>query len=221
MPGYTPLQPINTASPPFAQPTSPAASFPQNGDLNGANGLSRKRSYNQSVGGGDGRDSGYGRGERQIKQMRRGGGRDSFSSRGGRGAYQPPPIHHGGPSPTHAGLPGLPFPPPPPGMNLEDPMAMMQAIQAMGLPPLPGMPPFPQPESGPPPPFPAYGGRNPSASSPPGKHKINARCRDYDTKGFCTRGNTCPFQHGNEMVVPDQGKKLITTKGNNADTTRI
>lgn len=206
MPGYIPRQPLTSTSTPFSQPTSPTSSFAPNGALNGVNGLSRKRSYNQSTGAGDGRDSNNGRGERQIKQMRRGSGR------GGRGGYQPPPIHHGGPSPTQPGIPALPFPPPPPGMNLDDPIAMMQAMQAIGLPPLPGMPPFPQPGSGSPPPFPAFRGQSSSASSPPGKHKINARCRDYDTKGFCTRGNTCPFQHGNEMVVPDQGKDLYARR---------
>ena len=204
-PGYTPIQPTTTSIPPFTQLTSPVSPFPQSGPLNDINGLSRKRSYNQSIGTGDNRDVGYGRGERQIKQMRRGGNRDSFSGRGGRGGYHPPPINHGGASSTQPSLPALPFPPPPPGMNLDDPMAMMQAMQAMGLPPLPGMPPFPQSGSGSPPPFPAYGAPSSSASTPPGKQKINARCRNYDTQGFCTRGNTCPFQHGNEVVVPDQG----------------
>lgn len=28
-----------------------------------------------------------------------------------------------------------------------------------------------------------------------------ARCRDYDEKGFCMRGELCPFDHGNDPVV--------------------
>jgi hypothetical protein len=31
----------------------------------------------------------------------------------------------------------------------------------------------------------------------------NQRCLDYDTKGFCTRGANCPFEHGNDrFLVP-------------------
>ena len=101
-------------------------------------------------------------------------------------------------------------------MNLEDSLAMMQTLQAMGLPPLP----FPPPSSGSPPPFSSYGGHG-SQNGALGKHVIDARCRDYDTKGFCTRGNTCPFQHGNEVVVPDQGTAGSAFVRNIADGTRI
>ena len=222
LPGYIPPQPVITSSPSFSQPTSPTAPYPHDGTPNGTHGLSRKRSYNESIGSGENRDPGYGRGERYTKQMRRGGGgRDSISGRGGRGNYQPSHFGHAVPSPAPPGLPALPFPPPPPGMNLDDSLAMMQAMQAIGLPPLPGLPPFPQPASGSPPPFPASGGFNSSMSSPPGKHKINSRCRDYDTKGYCTRGNTCPFQHGNEMIVPDQGKGLAWVMKFGANLSRI
>lgn len=27
------------------------------------------------------------------------------------------------------------------------------------------------------------------------------RCRDYDEKGFCMRGDLCPYDHGNDPVV--------------------
>ena len=209
MPGYTVPLPIVTSSPSFSQPTSPITSFPPTSAIDSVHGLSRKRSYNHSMDLGDGRDPNYTRGDRQIKQMRRSGGRDSFTGRGGRGGFSAAQPNIGGHQPVQAGFPPLPFPPPPPGMNLDDPMAMMTAMQAMGLPPLPGLPPFPPPGSGSPPPFPAFGGINSPPIDPPGKHKINARCRDYDTKGFCTRGNTCPFQHGNEVVVPDQGGNLV------------
>lgn len=210
MPGYTAAQPTITPSPPFTQPTSPIGSFPQDRASNGISGTSRKRSYNHSMDPSDGRDPNYGRGERQMKQMRRSGGRDSFSGRGGRGGFQASQTNFGGHPPIQPGFPSLPFPPPPPpGMNFDDPMAMMQAMQAMGLPPLPGMPPFPQAGSGSPPPLPAFGVLSSPTGDLAGKHKVDARCRDYDTKGYCTRGNNCPFQHGNEVVVPDQGKNPV------------
>ena len=78
-------------------------------------------------------------------------------------------------------------------------MAAIMAMQAMGLPPLPGMPPFPSSTS--PPPVPQYGQGSPGQSV---KNKINSRCRDYDTKGICTRGANCPFIHENSIVMPDQ-----------------
>jgi RNA-binding protein 26 len=39
-----------------------------------------------------------------------------------------------------------------------------------------------------------------SAQPPPGRRR--QRCRDYDTKGFCARANTCMFQHGDDPVYP-------------------
>lgn len=43
----------------------------------------------------------------------------------------------------------------------------------------------------------------------PGKPFVNKnpalkqRCRDYDVKGFCVRGDLCPFDHGNDPLVVD------------------
>lgn len=37
------------------------------------------------------------------------------------------------------------------------------------------------------------------AEKPPTK----PRCRDYDEKGFCMRGDLCPYDHGNDAVVVD------------------
>uniref|UniRef100_A0A7N9APE4 RNA binding motif protein 26 n=1 Tax=Mastacembelus armatus TaxID=205130 RepID=A0A7N9APE4_9TELE len=34
-----------------------------------------------------------------------------------------------------------------------------------------------------------------------GPHPQRKRCRDYDEKGFCMRGDMCPFDHGNDPVV--------------------
>ncbi|XP_056911505.1 RNA-binding protein 27 isoform X2 [Takifugu flavidus] len=32
---------------------------------------------------------------------------------------------------------------------------------------------------------------------------LKHRCRDYDEKGFCVRGDLCPFDHGNDPLVVD------------------
>jgi hypothetical protein len=45
------------------------------------------------------------------------------------------------------------------------------------------------------------------------------RCQDYDTKGFCVRGSTCPFYHGNDRIVAsgddeyDPTNAIIDTNG--------
>jgi len=43
----------------------------------------------------------------------------------------------------------------------------------------------------------SLGGMNQFLHQPPPGRK-RQRCRDYDTKGYCSRGNTCPFQHGDD-----------------------
>ena len=92
--------------------------------------------------------------------------------------------------PPAAGLPnnGLPFDP-------ADPMAAIMAMQALGLPlpPLTG--------AGAPP---GFNGGMPSSG---GKTKIDARCRDYDTKGICERGLACPFNHGDNQVIVMPGQE--------------
>lgn len=100
-------------------------------------------------------------------------GRGGFDGRGGRGGLM------GG---MNGQMPGMP--PPPLGMPAFDPnnpMASMLAMQAMGfpMPDIPGMP--PQNQNG----------------------RGRPRCRDYDTKGFCARGNACRFEHGaGSIYVP-------------------
>ncbi len=93
------------------------------------------------------------------------------------------------------------MPLPPPGLPFDpnDPVMAMMTLQAMGLPPLPGIPPVPPvPRATS---YPGYGEQRSPGSDPPMKNKIGARCRDYDTKGFCARGNLCPFEHGNDHIV--------------------
>ncbi|KAM6147246.1 LOW QUALITY PROTEIN: RNA-binding protein 26 [Phoenicopterus ruber ruber] len=36
-----------------------------------------------------------------------------------------------------------------------------------------------------------------------GRPPAKKRCRDYDEKGFCMRGDMCPFDHGSDLVVED------------------
>jgi RNA-binding protein 26 len=168
---------------------------PQNG--------SRKRSYGDfgdvdTTGGGHDRFGGNING-RLFKQPRRGGstgraGRfDSYGNgRGGR-QMQPPPMN-----PQHmppAGFPNLPqMPPPPPGMppiDPNNPLAAMLTMQAMGF-PVPGMPSYQQSNS------PVGQSNSPRAGfTPAGKRQ---RCIDYDTKGFCARGNTCMYEHGSDSI---------------------
>ena len=74
----------------------------------------------------------------------------------------------------------------------NDPMAAMMAFQAMGFPPpMPGMPPLPKAGSPP--------SQSPSGHGLP--PRLKQRCKDYDTKGFCVLGSTCPYEHGNDHIV--------------------
>lgn len=144
---------------------------------------SRKRSYHD----GDaeqhqiGRVSRYTSGERPVKQSRRGGKR--HEGRGGSIGVQ----QYGGvvpyvPQQQLSQLPTLPTPPP--GMPPFDPSNPMSSLIAMGQ--LMGLP------------MPPMDGID---VSPP--NGIGRRCRDYDERGFCARGISCPYNHGeNPYVVP-------------------
>lgn len=76
------------------------------------------------------------------------------------------------------GMPAMPqLPAGMPQFDPNNPMAAFLAMQqAMGL--MPGMP---------------------NGTSPSGR-----RCKDYDTKGFCAAGGSCPYEHGNDpFVIPE------------------
>lgn len=127
-------------------------------------------------------------------------GYESFN-RDGRVQKQPRRGGRGGRGDDmRGGRPGAPTYnlPPRPDMPF-DPKVMEAFLQmgSMGM-PYPGMPNFPQQGFG--------GGR--------GQPRRRGRCRDFDTKGFCSRGSTCPYDHGNESIfVPpgtDAGKFHIT-----------
>ncbi|OIW32218.1 hypothetical protein CONLIGDRAFT_660283 [Coniochaeta ligniaria NRRL 30616] len=125
---------------------------------------------------------------RSYKQPRRGrGGRmdDANGFRGGpaasgfpaAGVYQIPPTY-GAPTP------GAQQPFDPNSFDPNNPLEAMMRLQAMGL-PLPPLPPFPQP------------GQQQRSGQPPRRRQ---RCRDYDTKGYCARGNSCMFEHGTDSI---------------------
>ncbi|KAL8788797.1 MAG: hypothetical protein Q9213_001468 [Squamulea squamosa] len=208
MPGYVPPQQV--ISPATTFPTAPSIPIlPQDSPAlvhppTSTPQQSRKRSYNEHQSGAGVGNSHDGRGDRQLKQLRRGGargGRQDFST--GR-----PPYSQSG-SPPGVPPPGqLPFlntanphanaASPPPDLN-EPLMAMM--LQAIGMQAPQQMPAIPTDS---PNRFPPAGQDNPTYNVF-GRNKINARCRDYDTKGFCVKGSTCPFEHGNDhMVAPGQ-----------------
>ncbi|KAL7933681.1 hypothetical protein V8C35DRAFT_303581 [Trichoderma chlorosporum] len=92
-----------------------------------------------------------------------------------------------------------------PGVKHFDPKSALEAImqmQAMGL-PYPGMAEFMAQM----PPF--GGGRN--------SQRRRGRCRDFDTKGYCSRGNQCMYDHGNSSVyVPPMFSGIEEYDPNNA-----
>lgn len=165
------------------------------GDFQG----SRKRSYNDGQEAGHGVDSQYSLAERQVKQMRRGGraGRaDALAPMNGRRGFQESQHSQAGSSPAPLSFQNMPMPP---SFDSNDPLAAIMAMQAMGLPPLPGMPPLPQ--SGSPNVYPQFGGRSLSSSHGPRINPSKERCRDYDEKFYCERGDVCPYEHGTDRLV--------------------
>lgn len=134
-----------------------------------------------------------------YKQARR-GGRD-FAPRGGRfddgyGTRGPRGEPNPYPAPGPMGQFGQPpsYPPFAHGQNLPpvDPNSILeniQRLQQLGI-PIPQASELPRP---------VYSG--PAMPQP---RRKNRRCRDYDTKGYCSRGSRCMFEHGSESVYLPQ-----------------
>ena len=204
IPGHIPPQQVSAlASPTLTAPTGPAA-YGALGARNVYEGVppqSRKRSYNDRQEEKGGYDPHYGRGDRQMKQMRRGNlsnGRGGSSHVQHERDYQLPNNPPGLTPSLSNGCPGLPMPAN--GMPL-DPIGPLLAMPAIH--PLPPMPDLSQAAS--PGAFASWMGQLPLLEASVGKSKINVRCRDYDTKGVCARGSACPFDHGNnQIIVPRQ-----------------
>ncbi|KAI6866551.1 hypothetical protein KC323_g3852 [Hortaea werneckii] len=136
----------------------------------------------------DGQRWRYEDGGRPVKQARRGGGKHDKAH----GKFHVPSGQQYAnalpyvPSQQQM-LQQPPMPGPLPGMQPFDPNDPMGSIiamgQLMGLP----LPPFPSDQ-----PLPTQAGNG-------------QRCRDYDIKGFCSRGVSCPYEHGeNPYIVPQQ-----------------
>jgi RNA-binding protein 26 len=191
--GTVPLDP--PTGPSFNPPTGPAAGvngrfmnfgqtggFPELGQIN-----NRKRTFDDREA-----DNGYDiqmvgmTGERAPKQPRyhnRGG------ARGGNNGMQSPAFAQAS---LNGMVPqvGLISPQLPVGIPALDPNNPMSALLAMqALLPLLGVPQAQMPG--------ALGNM-----SNRGKGK---RCRDYDQKGFCARGSSCPYEHGTDSIVVPTG----------------
>ncbi|KAI0150363.1 hypothetical protein GGR57DRAFT_472550 [Xylariaceae sp. FL1272] len=118
-----------------------------------------------------------------VKQPRRGGG---FGPRGSRPDEPYIPYNNWGPPPFSAPAPQAAFGPSAPfapyGIDISTIQENIRQLQAL-LPQAAGLP------------QPVYSG---TTIAPPRKRK--QRCRDYDNKGFCARGNDCRYQHINEPL---------------------
>ncbi|KAK3075381.1 hypothetical protein LTR53_001386, partial [Teratosphaeriaceae sp. CCFEE 6253] len=115
-----------------------------------------------------------------------------------RGGYGLPPyMQHMQPMQFSA------MPNPPPGVptfDPNDPLAAMMAMgQAMGF-----LPPTPD-----------FGLQNGLDAT-----RAADRCRDYDTKGFCVRGASCPYEHDdNTVIVAQQSDEYDPSNAMMFDTT--
>ncbi|KAI0871566.1 hypothetical protein GGS24DRAFT_470938 [Hypoxylon argillaceum] len=117
-----------------------------------------------------------------YKQSRRGGG---SGQRGGRyddpygpRSYRGLPAFSRPPGSVPYGITPLPFGPTP--IDANSIMENIQILQSL-LPPTMDLP------------QPVY-----SVTTIPPQHRRKQRCRDYDTKGYCSRGSNCNFEHGFE-----------------------
>lgn len=147
---------------------------------------SRKRSFQRDREDGPGQNGQYQGGNRPMKQLRRGGqgGFDRDGRQQQRSAQPFAPQQFS--QPLH--MNNLPSPQALPQLDPNDPVAMFALQQFMG----------------------AMTGMQTSGSPPKGMPfrlpGSTRRCRDYDMKGFCAVGASCPFDHGNEgFVLPTKG----------------
>ena len=151
----------------------------------------KKRSHNDMAGNTSGGDAHYSQGERQKRSMR--GGRGGRGTGTGRGGFDSNGFSRSTAPQTMPNFPNMPQMPPGMGFDHNDPLAALMAMQAMGL-PLPSLPGFPQAGS--------PQGQTPFGQPmPSGFEKKKGKCNDYENKGFCFRGESCPYQHGNDRIV--------------------
>lgn len=198
-------------APPFEVHHTPYAETPSAFSSYAVRNGSRKRSY-RDLDAPDPQSMNWDYGgpshQQPHKQARRGG---NFGSRGGRyedphssrgrggyGSYNGPPPN--GPSANYpsAGYggsfpgydPNQPFAPQQP-IDANSIIENIQRLQELGarmgiqMPGAPGAAPLPKP---------VYSGLTASTGT---SKRRREPCRDYETKGFCSRGNSCQFEHGN------------------------
>jgi RNA recognition motif-containing protein len=124
------------------------------------------------------------------------------------GAFPPHHSNHSSPFSMPPPTPNSPF-----AFDPNDPVAAMMAMQAMGgFAQLPGMPPFPLPPS--PAGVPVSGQQHSKGRFPP-RHRLKPPCKDYDTKGYCLLGDSCPYEHGTDhLVVPPKNDEYDPAKSN-------
>lgn len=70
-----------------------------------------------------------------------------------------------------------------PRFDPNNPMEALMTMQAMGMP-------FPN--------MPDYGGQGAA-----NRQRRRGRCRDFDNKGYCSRGSTCAYDHSQEPIYSD------------------
>ncbi|PWY71761.1 hypothetical protein BO70DRAFT_389608 [Aspergillus heteromorphus CBS 117.55] len=195
-----PSQPPHPFSSPAGQPKgpygAPMGGIPQS-QLENPN-FNRKRSYHEGFQAEQERDDAPHNRAFKTPRRGRGGGRGDWMGRDGRaGPGVPPQFHHPGAFQV--------MPPAFPGFDQNDPMAAMMALQSMGFPQMPGMPPMPMPPQG--------GGPGPSPEQM--GPKSSERCPFYETQGICYLGATCPYQHdavpgGQEDEYDPASSNLVT-----------
>ena len=149
---------------------------------------SRKRGYHDwdRETGQDGSGASFEYGNRPQKQPRR-GGRGGGDRRGPNTPIGAPRFGVSGLSSNEQQQALLQMPP----FDPNDPVAAFMAMQQM-MSMMPGG-------------MAALAGALPSQPDGRlGRSRNNQRCIDYDTKGFCARGATCPYEHGNEQAFQTQ-----------------
>lgn len=147
---------------------------------------SRKRSFQWDTNETSEQHGHFHGGGRPIKQMRRGGRggleRGGRHQQGGNSTFAPQQLSQ------QPQMPNLP--PNIPPFDPNDPVQMMALQQFMN-----GMPGF-------------SGAASPQNGVPFRLPRSTQRCRDYDTKGFCATGASCPYDHGNDrFVIPPQSQE--------------
>ncbi|KAI2620607.1 hypothetical protein GGR54DRAFT_639639 [Hypoxylon sp. NC1633] len=132
-----------------------------------------------------------------YKQSRRGAG---FSQRGGRSDdlygtrdHRGFPNSYGMTSSSGHFVASPPFQPPQRGQGMpsigpDSILGGLQSLQQLGI-PLPEMSGLPEP---------VYSG------SIPTPHRKKQRCRVYEMRGYCPRGNNCKFEHVAKPAMPPQ-----------------